>query len=508
VASATEGILCSAKRLAVLPPRVPAHLQMTVCRRGSSVVSFFFPTYNLEAMSISPARAAAFDILLRVECESSYASDLLHSSSYERLRTPDHALATELVMGVLRWRSRLDAGIATASSQPLSKLDTEILVALRLALYQFLWLDRVPQRAALHESVELVKRARKRSAAPFVNAVLRKLSAAPLKRGPLDDDEDDHEHASPEALARAFAHPQWLVERWAREYGISAAYQICKHDQSIPATAIRLRMPAAQEQLNHQQSNQEGILLAPGSLLASARRLEAGDITKTQAFRTGEIVIQDEASQLVAALISRGSQILDCCAAPGGKTLALSDYNPAATIIAVELHPHRARLLQKLLRAHASHSTGRIQIVTADAQHLPVARHFDRILADVPCSGTGTLARNPEIKWRLTKADLGELQARQSAILRSALAQVAPGGRLIYSTCSLEREENENVVERVLPENVDFRLLDCRPDLERLKAAGELTWPDISSLTRGPYLRTIPGIHPCDGFFAAILQKV
>jgi 16S rRNA (cytosine967-C5)-methyltransferase len=132
-------------------------------------------------MSVSPARAAAFDILLRVERESSYASDLLHSPTYERISTPDHALATELVMGVLRWRSRLDAEIATASSQPLSRLDIEILIALRLALYQFLWLDRVPRRAALHESVELVKRARKRSAAPFVNAVLRKLSTSSRK---------------------------------------------------------------------------------------------------------------------------------------------------------------------------------------------------------------------------------------------------------------------------------------------------------------------------------------
>src|ERR1700686_1242070 len=145
-------------------------------------------------MSASPARAAAFDIPLRVERESSYASDLLHSPAYERLSTPDHALATELVMGVLRWRSRLDAEIATASSQPLSKLDTEILVALRLAVYQFLWLDRVPQRAALYESVELVKRARKHSAAPFVNAVLRKLSAAPRKPDmPARDEESSPE---------------------------------------------------------------------------------------------------------------------------------------------------------------------------------------------------------------------------------------------------------------------------------------------------------------------------
>jgi 16S rRNA (cytosine967-C5)-methyltransferase len=450
-------------------------------------------------MPVSPARAAAFDILLRVERESSYASELLHSAAYERLSTPDHALATELVMGVLRWRSRLDDEIATASSQPLSKLDLEILIALRLAVYQFHWLDRVPQRAALHESVELVKRARKRSAAPFVNAVLRKLSAQPA---PSQRDQ----HSTPEALARAFAHPQWLVERWSQAFGLTAAQQICEHNQSIPTTAIRLRTPAAEALLHR-----EGISLIPGSLLASARLVSVGDITKTQAFRNGELVIQDEASQLVAALVGSasriGSRILDCCAAPGGKTLAIADHNPNAAITALELYPHRARLLQKILSADERQSA-RIQVVVADAQQFPVALLFDRVLADVPCSGTGTLARNPEIKWRLTPADLAELNQRQSAILRSALSQVAPGGRLIYSTCSLEKEENEDVVEEALAENKSFRLLDARTELDGLKSAGELIWQDTATLTRGPYLRTIPGIHPCDGFFAAILEKV
>jgi 16S rRNA (cytosine967-C5)-methyltransferase len=464
----------------------------------------FVEAYNQERMPVSPARAAAFDILLRVERESSYGSDLLHSSTYERLSTPDHALATELVMGVLRWRSRLDAEIATASSQPLSKLDIEILIALRLAVYQFLWLDRVPQRAALYESVELVKRARKHSAATFVNAVLRKL----LKASRKPDMPATDEESPPGALASALAHPLWLVERWAREYGLTAAREICQHDQSVPTTAIRLRVPTAEEELR-----QDGITLEPGLLLASARRVQAGDITKTKAHRTGHIVIQDEASQLVAALVGfalrkEGSRILDCCAAPGGKTLAIADHNPAAAIVAVDLHSHRARLLQKLLQLHSSRSPARIQIVAADAQHLPLSVSFGRVLADVPCSGTGTLARNPEIKWRLTPGDLAELHQRQAAILRSALAQVAPGGRLIYSTCSLENEENENVVEQILSENHSFRLLDCRSELDRLKSAGELTWSDTASLTRGPYLRTIPGIHPCDGFFAAILERV
>jgi 16S rRNA (cytosine967-C5)-methyltransferase len=464
---------------------------------GSSIKK----AYNLEAMSVSPARAAAFDILLRVERESSYASELLHSPTYERLSTPDHALVTELVMGVLRWRLRLDADIATASLQPLARLDLEILIALRLALYQFRWLDRVPQRAALHESVELVKRARKRSAASFVNAVLRRLSAAPQVAGVIE------EASSPETLAIAFAHPLWLTERWAREYGLSAAHRICQHDQSIPVTSIRLRAPLADEQLPH-----EGVTLARGSLLASARRVEAGDITKTQAFRDRRVVIQDEASQLVAALVGDGrlgtqSCVLDCCAAPGGKTLAIADCNPEAAITAVELHPHRARLLQKLLHADPAQSQ-RIQIVTADARHLPVAQPFDRVLADVPCSGTGTLARNPEIKWRLTAKDLAELQQRQLAIVQSAMAQVAPAGRLIYSTCSLEKEENENVIEQALADDPSFRVLDCRTNLDRLKAATELIWSDPASLIRGPYLRTIPGVHPCDGFFAALLEKI
>ena len=277
----------------------------------------------------------------------------------------------------------------------------------------------------------------------------------------------------------------------------------------FPPPSIRLRTLTAEDQLRD-----EGITLAPGALLDSARRVETGDITKTQTFRNLHVVIQDEASQLVAAIVSgalpterphnTATRILDCCAAPGGKTLAITDHNPAAAITAVELHPHRARLLQKLLRAH----TSQIQIVAADAVRLPTTTLFDRVLADVPCSGTGTLARNPEIKWRLTPADLKQLPQRQLAILRSALAQVAPRGRLIYSTCSLEKEENESVIEQALSENNSFRVLDCRTVLDDLKTAGELTWPNPASLTRGPYLRTIPGIHPCDGFFAAILEKI
>ena len=447
-------------------------------------------------MPVSPARAAAFDILLRVERESSYASELLHSAAYERLSVPDHALATELVMGVLRWRSRLDEEVARAATARLSKLDLEVLISLRLAVYQFGWLDRVPKHAALNESVELVKRARKRSAAGFVNAVLRKLAASNSARStPID------ESSSAESLAHVFAHPLWIVERWVNQYGIAAAKQICEYDQSIPATAVRLRTPGAERELLD-----ERVTLAGGAFMSSARRVVAGDITKTNAFRARGVVIQDEASQLVAAVVGNGEKILDCCAAPGGKTLAIADLNPSKLIVAADLHPHRARLMCQLMQSSAT-VTHPIQVIAADAQHLPIRSQFDRILADVPCSGTGTIARNPEIKWRLKLDDLADLHTRQAAILRSALSHLESGGRLVYSTCSLEKEENEDVVEEILSENPAIRMIDCRTELDLLKVSRELVWNDLGSLLRGPYLRTIPGMHPCDGFFAAILER-
>jgi 16S rRNA (cytosine967-C5)-methyltransferase len=263
-----------------------------------------------------------------------------------------------------------------------------------------------------------------------------------------------------------------------------------------------LRTPEAERELTKQ-----GIQLQPGSLLRDARLVNSGDITQTQAFRNGEVVIQDEGSQLIAALIGRvekrQARILDCCAAPGGKTLAIADSNPEADITAIEVHPHRARLMQKLWGA----SGEKIKTVIADARTVPDSDPYDRILADVPCSGTGTLARNPEIKWRLKPEDLNELQDRQLAILRSALKHLTSGGRLVYSTCSLEKEENEDVIEQALAEDNSVSLLSCAEELKRLKEEGRLVWPDPVSLTRGPYLRTIPGVHPCDGFFAAILEK-
>ncbi len=500
-------------------------------------------------MAVSQARSAAFEILLRVEREGSYASELLHSDRLTKLTSRDHGLTTQLVMGVLRWRSVLDQRIDAASSQRIDRLDGEVLAALRLGAYQLQFLSRVPVRAAIFESVELVKAARKRSAASFVNAVLRTIA----KAGAQDVSPKIRESADSHALAQNAAHPSWLVERWAARYGLDTARLICAYDQTVPDTAIHISDDQSQIHLtntdltNNGKTEAElaavGVQLSRGRLLSGARRVIAGDVTKTLPFRDRRLLIQDEASQLVALLAGReqiaeldpangdGSNregasgdaanidrasidsanmertnadraILDCCAAPGGKTALLAWRNPSATVFATELHAHRARLLKNLSRSPNIH------IIAADARMLPFSRAFDRILADVPCSGTGTLARNPEIKWRLRIEDLKDLQSRQVGILKSALDRLSIGGRLVYSTCSLEPEENDTVVETVLDSASKFVVVDFRRELEGLRQSGDLLpGCDVSSLLAGPYLRTIPGVHSSDGFFAALIER-
>lgn len=434
---------------------------------------------------MTPARKAAFTLLLRVERESAYAIELLHSSLLDGLSPIDRNLVQEIVMGVLRWQSRLDASFAGLAAKSLKKLDPEVLIALRMGTFQLAFLNRMPGHAIVHETVELVKKSGKRSAAGLVNAILRKL-----------EPQRQHLMAGGKGLAEDYAHPLWLVEKWVAEFGAERAEKICRYDQKVPPTALRITNEADEEQLGP-----EGLQIAPGALMKSARIVKSGDVTKSKVFRSGRIAIQDEGSQLVAELVGEGKRILDCCAAPGGKTAALAMAFPEAEIFATDVHPHRARLLRQMA------AQDNVHVFTADAQQLPFGADFDRVLADVPCSGTGTLARNPEIKWRLKLKDIHDLHKRQVAILRAALTHVAPGGRLVYSSCSLETEEDERVIETVMRERDDFEIVPVREELLRLQSAGALVWQDIDALVCGNFLRTLPGVHPCDGFFAAMLGR-
>jgi 16S rRNA (cytosine967-C5)-methyltransferase len=441
-------------------------------------------------MAVSPARNFAYDILIRVERDGSYASELLNAPRMDTLSREDRALTYELVMSTLRWQSELDARIAKYSSQKVSRLDGEVRVALRLGACQLTHLERIPAHAAVHESVELVKQSGKRSAVPYANAVLRKLSAN--AKLPVVD----ANAGTMQELAVEFAHPEWMVTRWIDMYGYNAARSICEANQHAPGSALRLCHTDAEEELA-----EAGIKVAPGALLTSARKLISGDLAHSIPFRDHHVAVQDEASQLVAALVGKGDRILDCCAAPGGKTSAIAAHNLGSKITAIELHEHRAKVLKERVAAFV------VKVITGNVTAIEFTEKFDCILADVPCSGTGTLAGNPEIKWRVKLADLKGLQDLQVSILRKAVSVLAPGGRLVYSTCSLEAEEGEDVVEQVLRGDSAISVIPCEGILDGLKSAGELAWADPKALVRGSYLRTLPGIHPCEGFFAAVLTR-
>jgi 16S rRNA (cytosine967-C5)-methyltransferase len=421
---------------------------------------------------IAPARKAAFELLLELKRKPESHSDLLlHSKRVEALSPLDRNLTTTLVMGVLRWQLVLQQRIREALTRSKGHLADAVQVSLELGALQLLLLDRIPAHAAIFESVELVRQSGNPYAVGLANAVLRKLTQAPKLQ---------------EAEASE-AHPAWMVERWVAAYGSEAATAICIYDQLPPPTTIRLASAEAEPDLQ----------LEPGSFVARARRSVAGEGSP----------VQDEGSQLIAELAGRGTAILDCCAAPGGKTAILAERNPAATITACDISPRRLKAMQSLLAGQP----GKIRYRVLDATELPFQDEFDLVLCDAPCSGTGTLARNPEIRHRLTVDDFARQHDRQVRLLCSAMRTLRQGGRLVYSTCSLESEENETVVAEALERQKGFRLLPWRPQVRALEGEGVLLPGTADRLFPGAspddFVRLLPGAYEGDGFFAACLIR-
>jgi 16S rRNA (cytosine967-C5)-methyltransferase len=473
---------------------------------------------------ISPARKAAFQILMAVGRGQSHSDDLLRGKTVNALSAPDRNLATALVLGVLRWQIHLDHQIRALLARPNAKLDVEIRIALRMGAFQLLHMDRIPGRAAIDESVELAKQAGHHFASAMVNAVLRKLAArsqsvekdirSSTKCQGTTSVLPQMQQNESGALAPKVrfseemqAHPLWMVERWINFYGFDAARAICRHGQIQPVLTLRLATPAVEAELH-----QVGIVIEPGQLLTAARTVISGDVS---AFLDDRVRLQDESSQLVAELASCTSDYLDqrvktigdCCAAPGGKTLILAERNPQARIVAMESSATRLEQLQKRLAPYAA----RIECCLADATTLTEESAFDLALADVPCSGTGTLGRNPEIRHRLSPEDLARQAERQRAILAAAVRAVRPGGLVVYSTCSLEPEENEQVVATILAANKNARMVSLNARIDALFGAGILTENGAQrlrgSLTPEGSLRLLPGTLHTDGFFIALIEK-
>lgn len=388
---------------------------------------------------ISPARIAAYEVLRRVE-GGGYASDLLRSRT-AALSPRDAGLANELVFGVLRFRAQLDYLIERYSGRSVARLDREVALVLRMAIYQLRYLERVPAHAAVSEAVELTRRAHKRSAAALVNAVLRKVDRAPV--------------VWPDRTIE-LSTPAWLLASWERQFGSELAAGIARAFLKPPERYIRVPAERRDEAAH--------LALAPTEIPGCYRLLE-GD--------PGGFRLQDISSQAVVPLLELqpGQSFLDVCAAPGNKT-AQALETPLEAVAA-------DNKLDKLLELQGLNAA----LVVLDATRpMPFRRSFERILLDAPCSGTGTLGRNPEIKWRLRPEDLERHHRRQVAMLRQALGALAPGGRLVYSSCSLEAEENEQVVDEVLAQSAG------RVHLETV-------------------MRRIPGRDAGDGFFAAVLTS-
>jgi 16S rRNA (cytosine967-C5)-methyltransferase len=455
-------------------------------------------------LAISKARKIAFETLRRVEAEGAYASDVLHTELGPSIKPEDAALATEIAMGVLRWRGLLDFLLERQMKKPVARLDLAVALALRIGLYQLRFLQRIPARAAVNESVELVKSARKTSATSLVNAVLRKSAAeasAPAAQFLQP------ELPTAERLSILHSHPRWMVERWLERWGEPRTIALLEANNRAPRLSGAVRDPEQRETILA-ELNSAGLKVEDGRLLRAAFAVSGGSPAATAAFRAGRISIQDEASQAVALLLDvhQGDRVLDLCAAPGGKTMQLARAaGPRGIVVAADLHPHRLRAMQAQLKRIG---LGNVQLANLDAtKKLPFSPSFDRILVDAPCSGTGTLARHPEIRWRLRPEQLPELHRLQVNILSKALASVAAGGTLVYSTCSLEPEENDEVIEQILREAASVRRVATS---HAAAVLGNYLAPGIEPTRLFDDLgqfKTFPGEQSTDGFFAAVIER-
>lgn len=421
-------------------------------------------------MKISPARIAAFDILIRIGKERAYSSVLLPAYE-EKLFAADRSLCHELVLGTLRRQLLLDREIDVLALQ--RKLDDEVRVALRLGLYQLRFLTKVPQYSAINESVNLVQRAKKTSAKSFVNAILRKATREKVELSFVDDIE---------RISIEQSHPRWLIEKWAAAVGTEEAEKFAVTNNAPPPTAFRII------------GEPTGDVAA---VLETARPSEFVDgcyIFSSGLPQKDSIYIQNEASQMTALAVGEfaGGRILDVCAAPGGKTGLIAERNlDAKLIVAGDFHSHRTKFLQENCRRQGAE----IAVVQYDAERsLPFADGtFDAVLVDAPCSGTGTIRHNPEIRYFLEPGDFAELQIKQLRILQNASKLLKKGGLVVYSTCSIEREENEDVCQRFIKNNLNFQKIE--PNVPRPFITGE------------GFARTWPQRDNMDGFFIAAFMK-
>jgi len=397
---------------------------------------------------IAPARRAAMDALRQID-----EGDLDLGEAVARARQPlhderDRGLLLELVTGTLRMRRAVDYQLASRVNRPLEKLDDAVLRVLRLSGFQLIYLSRLPPSAIINDAVELTRRAGKTSAAGLVNAVLRAVSKE-VERLTWPDD-----------ISIVHSHPRWLVDRWTARYGEPAALDWLQFNNRAAILCLAVNRTLTTRDALADELAKAGVATEPTRTALHGLHVLEGHPLGLDAFTAGRFIVQDEASQLISDLVEvqPGQHVLDLCASPGGKTVALSAAaGTQGSIVACDVRPHRVRLLHRTLaRCRITNAT---VVHVAEDGPLPFRdAAFDAVLIDAPCSGLGTVRRDPDIRWRRTAEDLPALAAAQRQLLSRVAKLVRPGGRVIYSTCSSEPEENQDVVRHFLSEHSDYSL--------------------------------------------------
>jgi 16S rRNA (cytosine967-C5)-methyltransferase len=442
-------------------------------------------------------RQLASEILRKVESRDAFA-DILLDDVYRKSSLPDRdrALLTELVFGTLRWRGKIDAQLRRQLRRPLNDSDAFVRNLLRVTVYQLLFLDKIPDYAAVDEAVRAAKAHSGSKMAGFVNGVLRNVIRERERAAGSEPSSDPTT-----ALASEVSHPEWLVRRWIEEFGREEAVALMLANNQQPPLVVRANTTKTARRELLVLFRQSGITAEPGRWSPQAVSITGSPaVMRLPGFAEGLFQVQAEASQLIGFLLSpkRGEHVLDACAAPGGKTTHLAELMAdSGEVLATDTS---ARRIRKITESAARLGLKSIQSRCADMAHEPLRsdRLFDRILVDAPCSGLGTLRRHPEIKWRRDEADIARLSGLQSELLNRVADRLKPAGVLVYSTCTLSRAENEAVVEDFLKRHSHFELEDATEHL-----------PDeAKSLVQRPYFRALPHRHDTDGFFAARMRKV
>ncbi len=449
----------------------------------------------------SSARNAALKALIEIFENGAHANLAVNKIlSQQSLEGPERGLFTELTYGVTRTKNTLDWILSRFIKKDLGKLTPQIRNILRLGSYQLIYLDKIPDYAAINQSVELAKLYGHQGVAGLVNAVLRNLlrQKETISFPPLEEEPVKH-------ISLKYSHPQWLVSRWITEFGIRATIKLCEYNNKPANLTLRVNTLKISREKLVQSLLFRGLKATNSNLVPEGILIEEWPgLENMPEFAEGLFLMQDEGSMLISHILSpsKGAKVVDVCAAPGTKTTHLAQLmEDEGKILAFDIHPHKLKLIESNCKRLGIHS---VQVGLIDGRELTkqVKEKVNYILVDAPCSGLGVLGRRADARWRKTPEQLQELPVLQKAILSEASQILAPEGVLVYSTCSIAREENQEVIKEFLNSNQDYYLENLSSYLPF-----SLDDPrDIEAAKEG-MIQFLPQAHGIDGFFVARLRK-